>query len=304
VAGAGDAAPAPGGFPATVTHQFGTTQIKAAPQRVVSVGYTDQDYLLALGVVPVAILRWFATQPRAVGPWAEPLLGGAQPQILPPTDLDFEHIVKLAPDLITGIQRSMKQEEYARLSAIAPTLSQPAGFVPFGVPWREQAWMIAAAVGQRDAMERIIADVEGQFAAARGANPQFAGKTFAAILTAPDGQYYAWTKQDGRVRFLEALGLTLSPRIDTGTATTFYNTYSRERINELEADVMLAFGQTPQALQGVKDDVLLQGLNVAKGGRIIYMEDQNVSQALSMNTVLSLPYAIEGVTPALARVVR
>ena len=38
------ALPAPSGFPATVTHQYGTTEIKAAPQRVVSVGYTDQDF--------------------------------------------------------------------------------------------------------------------------------------------------------------------------------------------------------------------------------------------------------------------
>ena len=57
----------------------------------------------------------------------------------------------------------MKDEEYARLSIIAPTISQPSGFVPFGVPWRDQARMIATALGQTAAMERIITDVEGQF---------------------------------------------------------------------------------------------------------------------------------------------
>ncbi len=71
-----------GTFPATVTHKYGTTQIKQAPKRVLSLGFNDQDSLLALDVVPVGILRWFATQPRAVGPWAEPKLGSAQPAII------------------------------------------------------------------------------------------------------------------------------------------------------------------------------------------------------------------------------
>lgn len=298
------ALPAPSGFPATVTHQYGKTEIKAAPKRVVSVGYTDQDFILALGVVPIAMLRWFAAQPKGVGPWAEPLLGANPPQIIPPTDLDFESLLKFTPDLITGIQRTMKDEEYARLSVIAPTISQPSGFVPFGVPWRDQARMIATALGQTAAMERIITDVEGKFTAAKNANPKFAGKTVTAILPATDGQYYAYAKQDARIRFLEALGLTLSPTIDAIQTTQFYVTLSRERINQLEADVLVVLASTPEALKGVKDDTLIQQLNAVKNGRVVFVEDPSITQAFSMNTVLSLPYAIEKMTPLLAAAVK
>ena len=35
----------------TVKHMFGETKIPAAPKRVVSAGYTEQDDLLAVGVV-------------------------------------------------------------------------------------------------------------------------------------------------------------------------------------------------------------------------------------------------------------
>ena len=45
-----------GAFPTTIEHRYGSTEIKEAPQRVVSLGYTDQDALLALGVTPVLSL--------------------------------------------------------------------------------------------------------------------------------------------------------------------------------------------------------------------------------------------------------
>lgn len=292
--------PAPSGFPATVTHQYGTTEVKAAPQRVVSVGYNDQDAILACGVVPVAMLRWFAAQPKAVGPWAEPYLRGASPEIIPPTDLDFEKLLTYKPDLITGIYRNMKPDEYQRLSMIAPTLSQPTGVLPFGVPWRDEARMVATALGQRAAMEQIIAGVEANFEAAKRANPKFAGKTYVVALGAADGQYYAYLSQDSRARFMETLGFTLAPAIAAQPATAFYVTLSRERIAELEADVLVVLASTPEIVQRVKDDTLLQQLNVAKRGAMVVVSDATVTQAFSMNSVLSLPFAIEHMVPLLA----
>ena len=294
------ALPAPSGFPATVTHQYGTTTIATAPRRVVSVGYNDQDAILACGVVPVAMLRWFAAQPKAIGPWAEPYLKGASPEIIPPTELDIEKIITYKPDLITGIYRDMKPEEYQRLSAIAPTLSQPAGVLPFGVPWRDEARMVATALGQRAAMEQIIAGVEANFEAAKRANPKFAGKTYAVALGAADGQYYAYLGQDSRARFMETLGFTLASQIAAQPATAFYVTLSRERITELEADVLVVLASTPEILQRVQSDTLLQGLNVAKRGAMVVISDATVTQAFSMNSVLSLPFAIEQMTPLLA----
>src|SRR5690242_17739378 len=66
-------APAAGGsgaFPVIVQHKFGTTTIPAKPVRVVTLGYTDQDAVLALGTVPVATSEWYGDQPGALFPWA------------------------------------------------------------------------------------------------------------------------------------------------------------------------------------------------------------------------------------------
>lgn len=288
-----------------MTHLHGTTTIAAAPKRVVSIGYNDQDFILALDVVPVGILRWFASQPRAVGPWAESKLGSAQPQIFDSSaELDIELVAKLAPDLIVGVYRDMKPEEYQRLSQIAPTVAAPPGSTPFGVPWRDEARLIGGALGHTPAMNRIIADVEGKFDAAKRVNPQFAGKTVVISLPGTDGQYYAYSRRDGRTQFMESIGLTLSPAIDALEKTAFFTTLSRERVNLLEADVLVFLVTTDAALQALKADALLQGLNVAKQNRILYVTDPNIVYAFSMNSVLSLPYAIDQLVPQIAQIVK
>lgn len=54
----------------TIKHIFGETTIAAPPKRVVSAGFTEQDDLLAVGVVPIAVTNWFGDQPFGVWPWA------------------------------------------------------------------------------------------------------------------------------------------------------------------------------------------------------------------------------------------
>ncbi len=67
-------------FPVTVQHALGSTTVPQAPQRVVSLGYTDQDAILAFGVVPVAIREFTGNRPGATWPWASDRLQGQQPR--------------------------------------------------------------------------------------------------------------------------------------------------------------------------------------------------------------------------------
>ena len=64
-----------GGFPVTIEHKYGETTITEQPERVVTVGFADQDALLALGVMPVGIRDWYGEQPFATWPWATDALG-------------------------------------------------------------------------------------------------------------------------------------------------------------------------------------------------------------------------------------
>lgn len=105
VARTGDptASAAPDSSGVTVTHAFGTTFVPAPPKRVVSAGFTEQDDLLAVGVVPISTTEFFGNEPYAVWPWAQTKLGGARPTVLSLTNgIEVDRIAELKPDLIVA----------------------------------------------------------------------------------------------------------------------------------------------------------------------------------------------------------
>ncbi|MDP3890685.1 MAG: iron-siderophore ABC transporter substrate-binding protein, partial [Nocardioides sp.] len=44
-------------YPVTIEHAFGSTTIEEEPTRVVTLGWTDHDVVLSLGVVPVGATK-------------------------------------------------------------------------------------------------------------------------------------------------------------------------------------------------------------------------------------------------------
>ena len=136
----------------TVKHAFGETKIPSPPKRVVSAGFTEQDDLLALGVVPIAVTDWFGGEPFGVWPWAQPKLGRAQPVVLSLADgIQVDQIAALKPDLIVATNAGLDPDTYAKLSAIAPTIAQ-SGQDAFFEPWKDQATIIGQAVFKADEM--------------------------------------------------------------------------------------------------------------------------------------------------------
>ena len=55
-------------------------------------------------------------------------------------------------------------------------MAQPNDQVDYGVSWQELTRTVGASVGKEQA-DKVVADVEAQFAAAKAANPEFAGAT-------------------------------------------------------------------------------------------------------------------------------
>src|ERR1700741_4109166 len=154
-----------GSQPVTISHVFGETTIPEPPKRVVSAGFTEQDDLLALGVVPIAVTDWFGGQPFGVWPWAQPKLGGAQPAVLNLNDgISVDQIASLKPDLIVAINAGLDQDTYTKLSAIAPTIAQ-SGQDAFFEPWKNQATAVGQAVFKADEMAALITAVDEKFAA-------------------------------------------------------------------------------------------------------------------------------------------
>lgn len=195
--------------PVTVTHIFGETTVAEPPSRVVCAGYTGQDDLLALGVVPIAVTNWFGDQPFAVWPWAQRQLGDAKPVVL---NLDngiaVNQIADLKPDLIIATNAGVDADTYQKLSAIAPTVPQSGGEA-FFEPWKVQAAAIGTAVHRGQQMQSLIDGVDTAFTDVAAARPGFKGKKVLLLAGRLDrGNVSAAT--GWRTAFLTQMGLTVA----------------------------------------------------------------------------------------------
>lgn len=292
-------------FPVSVEHKYGTAEIKAEPKRVVVVGLTEQDALLALGVVPVATTEWFGGHAGAIWPWAQDELGSAaKPEVLNNTDgIKFEKVAALRPDLILGIYSNLTAEDYATLSKIAPTVAQPKDVIDYGVSWQQATRMVGAAVGRKDQAEKVVADVEAKIAAAKAANPKFAGAT--ALVAAPWEGYYVYSAQDPRGRLMQDLGFKLPDGLDAITGKEFGASISRERTDLLDTSVLIWLVEDyAKDKAKIHADPLYGKLKVKTEGRDVYLENgELLGGATSYITPLSLPFLLDGLLPQLAAAV-
>ncbi len=173
-----------------IEHRYGSTEIPALPERIVTVGLTDHDTVLALGVTPVALIDWFGDQPNGVWPWAQDLLGHAAPVVLNSQGINLEQVAAAGPDPILAVNSGLTQQKYDTLSRIAPTVAQSGEYPDFGTPWQEQTRIIGTARVRADRAEQVIDQVEATFAAARDENPGFDGATGVIALIGEDSNYY------------------------------------------------------------------------------------------------------------------
>lgn len=201
-----------GGGSLTITHAFGETTIPEPPKRVVSAGFTGQDDLLALGIVPVAVTAWFGDQPFGVWPWAQPKLGNAKPVVLNlDNGIQVKQIAGLKPDLIVATDAGLDQDTYQKLAAIAPTLAQSDGDA-FFEPWKDQAKAIGQAVYQSGQIASLINGVDKGFTAVADQHPQFKNKRVVLLEgKLHDDNVVATT--GWRTEFLNQMGLTIPESI-------------------------------------------------------------------------------------------
>ncbi len=211
----------------TIKHLFGETTLSAQPTRVVSAGLTEQDDLLAVGVVPIAVTRWLGDQPYGVWPWAQQRLGAATPALLNlDNGIQVDAIAKLKPDLIVAINAGLDADTYKKLSEIAPTIAQ-SGEDAFFEPWKQQASTVGAAVFKKDEMNGLLAAVDEKFAAVAQANPTFADRTAVLLNGFFTGDTITATVAGWRTDFLTAMGLTVPDSVK-GFASGDYAMISRK----------------------------------------------------------------------------
>jgi iron complex transport system substrate-binding protein len=297
-----DAAPAgaPGGYPVTVEHRYGSTRIPAEPRRVVTVGLTDADAVYALGVVPVAGQAWYAE--RVIYPWAAEVAPNAKTAILPMGDgVNVEAVAAQRPDLIVGVTSEVTEGQYSQLSEFAPTIVAPRGRDAATTTWQEQTLMIGRALAREERARELVAGVQDAFRAAAARHPEWKGASAVLASQYIQGKLLVYRADSPTSSFLTDLGFEISPELAKYTDDAFgVPALSVERFDLIDVDLVLWDG-VRESLKGAGlfDVPTYKALDIVDEGRQVFPSER-VADALSFKNVLSLPWALERLEPLIA----
>ncbi|MFC5220515.1 iron-siderophore ABC transporter substrate-binding protein [Streptomyces coerulescens] len=295
---------AAGTFPVTVEHAFGSTTVTKAPKRVVSVGYTDDQTILAFGIKPVGMVDQY---PNPAGrspdintqwPWVKDQWGDSRPEVIMKNGdngPNYEKIAALRPDLIIAVYSEIDQAGYDKLSRIAPTVGRTkAEKEPFSAPWQDNALHIAKALGRAEDGEKMVADIQGKLDAAKKEHPQFGDET-AVALSWYENSVAPFTSTDVRGRLVSGIGFKYQTGIDKIAGGSFYTKLSPERVDLVDVDHIFVINDKADT-EALKKFELFANLDAVKKGNVSYLLDSEgpaVGAAISQGTLLSMPYAID-----------
>ncbi|GAA2472862.1 iron-siderophore ABC transporter substrate-binding protein [Streptomyces mauvecolor] len=295
---------AAGAFPVTVEHAFGSTKIDKAPKRVVTVGYTDDQTVLAFGVKPVGMVDQYPNPSdrspdiNTQWPWVKDKWGGAKPDVVMnngDTGPNFEKIAALRPDLIVAVYSEIDKAAYDKLSKIAPTVGRTkAEKEPFSAPWQDNALQIAAALGRADDGKKMVQGIQDKLAGVKKAHPEFAGQT-AVALSWYKNSVTPFTTADVRGQLLTGMGFKGQTEIDRIAGSGFSTQLSPERMDLVDVDRVFVINDKADT-DALKQDKLFSNLKVYKANKVSYLLDSEgpaAGAAMSQATLLSLPYAID-----------
>lgn len=286
----------------TVKHAFGETKIPSAPKRVVSAGLTEQDDLLAVGVVPIAITDWFGGEPFGTWPWALPKLGAAQPVVLNLVNgVDVDQIASLKPDLIVATNAGLDQDTYTKLSAIAPTIAQ-SGQAAFFEPWKDQATTIGQAVFKFDEMTKLVADIDAKFTEVGKNNPSFAGKKVVVVSATSYHDEYDVTPPGWRTEFLTQMGFAMPDAVNTFVKDDRAQVPRDKLASVLDtADVVVWKTESDEEQAALLADPTFTTLKSTTSGRNVFT-GKELAGALAFSSVLSYPVVADRLPQMISKV--
>lgn len=265
---------APGEFPRTVRNlvaneEVGETEIPAKPERVVVLDTGELDNMVSLGIEPVGIAH-----PADVGMAPGYLDVGDAADLGAYDALDLEQIKNLEPDLILGTSLRIDDDDLKRkLREIAPTVLAPRP----GVLWKENFLLNAAAVGEEERADELMAAYQERAAEAGTAVTEANGGTAPAIsmLRFMAGRIRLYANDSFIGTILADAGL---PRPETEDIADLAVEISAEEITLTEGDWLLwgTYGE-PDATQqaAVVDGPLWDRVPaVADGGVVRQVPDE------------------------------
>lgn len=219
-----------GGFPRTVKHAMGETEIPAKPMRVVALdaSMVDDTLLLATPVVGFTSYRSVGDSlPEYLGE-ARNTLGKGAVSVGSLEEPSLEKIFALKPDLI--VSAKVRHEKiYEKLSAIAPTVFAETT----GPTWKANIDLVAQALGEEERASTELAKYEKRAKAIGDEINAKAGNPTISVVRFVDGPTRLYQKASFSGIVLKDAGLA---RPATQDAEDFALEISGEEILKADAD--------------------------------------------------------------------
>lgn len=287
---------AAGSFPATVHTYFGDVTIESAPQRIVALGWGDAETVLSLGYQPVGASDWLGFGGEGIGPWVKDGYTNS-PTILGTTELSYEQIGALHPDLILDVKSSGDRERHDRLAQIATTVGVPDGDSLNYLTSSTQLETIATALGVPEKGKQIQNELDTAIAGA--AKAEWKGKTV-SVATLTSTGWGAYIDGDSRLELLKELGFTQNPKIAAlpVAGTGFSVELSSEQLSSLDADLVVAFPIYVETKQ-LTDDPAWRTVPAVSSGHDVVV-DGDLSKAFSLGTSEAMIYVVQNLSPKIS----
>ncbi len=296
-------------FPVTIEHAFGETTIEAEATRVATLGWTDHDHALALGVVPVGATKitWGGTKEGSTE-WFDAALaeaGAEAPVRYDDSDgAPIDEVAQLAPDLILATNSGLTEAEYDKLSKIAPVVAYPEA--PWTTSWQDSLELVGKALGRSEAAAEIKADTEDAIAQASADNPALVGaELIYGYLAATDlSTIGIYAPADPRVSLLRDLGMVDAPAVAGAIKPgEFYGTVSAEQASDLTSDVFVTWVDSPESIEAIQNDKLVGQVPAIASGNWYAESDKQLAMASTNPTPLSIPVIIADFVPNVVRAI-
>lgn len=297
------------GFPRTIEHALGVTTIKSKPERVVTWGWSAQDVVLDLGIVPVGMPSFaYGGGDDGVLPWTEAAIAEREvpmPVVFANTpEAPLEAIAALDPDVIIAPYSGITAEEYEVLSAIAPVVAYPDK--PWLIKWQDVVTLTGRALGEDERAEALISDTKAFLREQVAAYPDIEGTVFANIVNRNDGQVSVRIAGDPRVQLFADVGMVPAPEAQGGALVPsgIAYTLSYENFDRIPADMLLSFFDN----QGSADafigmDLIKLSPLVAKGAYTTLVGEDLTMAVSGAITPMSLRWGFPQVVGELGRAV-
>ncbi|KKE99201.1 serine/threonine-protein kinase [Mycolicibacterium obuense] len=289
----GDSDSAPPFRAQTLAHEFGQTELTAAPNAVAALGLGDGDAVLSLGVQLAAVYAAGGALPS----WEQALVTNQNLRVL--ADAAAPAVAAANPDLIidTGV---INAATYSALQAVAPTITRPSG--AGALTWQARLQWIARILERDDDASRLLDNTSSALADLRTQHPAFSGKSIRVVYVTDTGISVALA-QSGAARYLEELGFRYPSDLGAaGGGDQTEQTIPEALLNDAPTDVRLIVRSDRGAGNGSYNG-LPQPFSAFRGATII-VDDPDTVTALRVPGYAATQYLNTTLVDQLARQVR